>query len=62
MPEKRVSLTMDGFEQRLMVSGLMAFKRVLQWRQQPTQDVEQLLVKVIKAGEIGEKRRDHEER
>ena len=62
MSEKRVSLTMDSFEQRLMVSGLMAFKRVLQWRQQPTQDVEQLLVKVIKAPDIREKLQGHEAR
>ena len=62
MAEKQVELTLDSFEQRLMVSGLMAFKRTLHWRGEPTQDVEQLILRVINAPDVREKQAGYEAR
>lgn len=46
--EKRV-LELNGFEYRLMVSGLSDFRNDLIRDQKPTEDVDDLLLKVIDA-------------
>ena len=40
---------MDDFEQRLMVSGLMRFRNELLEKEKPTDDVNDLILKVIDA-------------
>jgi hypothetical protein len=60
--EKRV-LTLDEFEQRLMVSGLMDFRNDLLKDEKPTEDINELILKVIDAPTKKEKRRaEREER
>ena len=60
--EKRV-LTLDEFEQRLMVSGLMDFRNDLLKDDKPTEDINDLILKVIDAPTKKEKRRaEREER
>ena len=49
MHNKRVVVTLDGFEQRLMVNGLVEFKNKLQQQGKPPEDVEDLILKVIAA-------------
>lgn len=46
--EKRV-VTLDDFEYRLMVSGLMDFRNKLLEAEKPTEDVNDLILKVIDA-------------
>ena len=60
--EKRV-LTLDEFEQRLLVSGLMDFRNDLLKDEKPTEDINELILKVIDAPTKKEKRRaEREER
>ncbi len=60
--EKRV-VTLDDFEQRLMVNGLTDFRNDLLRADKPTEDVDDLILKVIDAPTKKEKRRaDHETR
>ena len=60
--EKRV-ITLDDFEQRLMVSGLMDFRNDLLKEEKPTEDINDLILKVIDAPTKKEKRKaDREER
>ena len=60
--EKKV-ITLDDFEQRLMVSGLMDFRNDLLKEEKPTEDINDLILKVIDAPTKKEKRRfDREER
>lgn len=60
--EKRV-ITLDDFEQRLMVSGLMDFRNDLLKEEKPTEDINDLILKVIDAPRKKEKRKeDREER
>lgn len=60
--EKKV-LTLDEFEQRLMVSGLMDFRNDLLKDDKPTEDINDLILKVIDAPTKKEKRRaEREER
>jgi hypothetical protein len=49
MAEKKVVVTLDNFEQRLMVSGLADFRNDLIRDEKPTEDVEELILKVIDA-------------
>ena len=53
-----VVLTLSGFEQRLMVNGLVEFKNILQRQDKPLEDVEDLILKVIKAPPSKCRRRD----
>ena len=56
-------LTLDDFEQRLMVSGLMDFRNDLLKEEKPTEDINDLILKVIDAPTKKEKRKaDREER
>ncbi len=54
--EKRV-VTLDDFEQRLMVNGLTDFRNDLLRADKPTEDVDDLILKVIDAPTKKEKRR-----
>ena len=49
MAEKKVVVTLDNFEQRLMVSGLADFRNDLIRDEKPTEDVEELILRVIDA-------------
>ena len=58
-----VGMTLDEFEQRLMVSGLMDFRNDLLKDDKPTEDINDLILKVIDAPTKKEKRRaEREER
>ena len=63
MAEEKKVLTLDEFEQRLMVSGLMDFRNALLKDDKPTEDSNDLILKVIDAPTKKEKRRaEREER
>ena len=63
MAEEKKVLTLDEFEQRLMVSGLMDFRNDLLKNDKPTEDINDLILKVIDAPTKKEKRRaEREER
>lgn len=47
--EKTVVVTLDSFEQRLMVNALTDFRNDLIQAERPTEDVDGLLLKVIDA-------------
>ena len=49
MAEEKVVVTLDNFEQRLMVSGLADFRNDLIRDEKPTEDVDELILKVIAA-------------
>ena len=53
----RVVVALDPFEQRLMVSGLADFRNALIHDEKPTEDVDDLILKVIDAPTKKEKRR-----
>ena len=59
---ERVCVTLENFDQRLMVNGLVEFKNDLLRQGKPTEDVESLIMKVIDAPPVKEKRRDRETR
>ena len=54
--EKRV-ISIDDFEHRLMVKGLNDFRNDLIQGDKPTKDIDELLLKVIKAPTKKEKRK-----
>ena len=54
--EKRV-ISIDDFEHRLMVKGLNDFRNDLIQGDKPTEDINELLLKVIKAPTKKEKRK-----
>ena len=63
MAEEKKVLTLDEFEQRLMVSGLTDFRNDLLKDDKPTEDINDLILKVIYAPTKKEKRRaEREER
>ena len=63
MAEEKKVLTLDEYEQRLMVSGLMDFRNDLLKDDKPTEDINDLILKVIDAPTKKEKRRaEREER
>jgi hypothetical protein len=57
MAEEKKVVTLDDFEQRLMVSGLMDFRNDLLWDEKPTEDINDLILKAIDAPTKKEKRR-----
>lgn len=57
MAEEKKVVTLDDFEQRLMVSGLMGFRNDLLRDEKPTEDINDLILKVIDAPTKKEKRR-----
>ena len=58
--EKRVVM-LDDFEQRLMVNGLTDFRNDLLREDKPTEDVDDLILKVIDAPTKKDKRRTDRE-
>ena len=56
-PEEKVVVTLDDFEQRLLVSGLADFRNDLIRDEKPTEDVDDLILKVIDAPTQKEKRK-----
>ena len=56
-PDERVVVTLDNFEQRLMVSGLADFRNDLLRDEKPTEDVDDLILKVIDAPTQKEKKK-----
>lgn len=58
--EKRVVM-LDDFEQRLMVNGLTDFRNDLLREDKPTEDLDDLILKVIDAPTKKEKRRSERE-
>ena len=58
--EKRVVM-LDDFEQRLMVNGLTDFRNDLLREDKPTEDLDDLILKVIDAPTKKEKRRSDRE-
>ena len=61
MAEEKKVLTLDEVEQRLMVSGLMDFRNDLLKDDKPTEDINDLILKVIDAPTKKEKRRSERE-
>ena len=57
MAEEKKVATLDDFEQRLMVSGLMDFRNDLLRDEKPTEDINDLILKAIDAPTKKEKRR-----
>ena len=47
MSSQKVVVTLDSFEQHLMVNGLVEFKNGLKRQDKPLEDVEDLIMKVI---------------
>ena len=56
LEEKRV-ISIDDFEHRLIVKGLIDFRNDLIKDEKPTEDIDVLLLKVIRAPTTKEKRR-----
>lgn len=56
-PDEKVVVTLDNFEQRLMVSGLADFRNDLLRDEKPTEDVDDLILKVIDAPTQKEKKK-----
>lgn len=59
--EKRV-ITVNDFEQNLLVNGINEFRNMLLEQAMPTEDVDKLLIKVIDAPPQRKRRFDREER
>ncbi len=57
MAEDKVLVTLDSFEQRLMVSALTDFRNELICEERPTEDVDGLLLKVIDAAPQKERKK-----
>ena len=57
MAGDKVVVTLDDFEQRLMVNGLADFRNDLIREDKPTEDVDDLILKVIDAPTQKEKRK-----
>mgnify|MGYP003444509999 FL=1 len=61
MGNGKVVVELDDFEQRLMVSGLADFRNDLIRDEKPTEDVDDLILKVIDAPTKKEKRKANRE-
>ena len=59
--EKRV-ITVNDFEQNLLVNGINEFRNMLLEQSMPTEDVDKLLIKVIDAPPQRKRRFDREDR
>ena len=59
--EKRV-ITVNDFEQNLMINGINEFRNMLLEQGMPTEDVDKLLMKVIDAPPQRKRRFDREDR
>lgn len=59
--EKRV-ITVDPFEHDLLINGINEFRNSLLEEEQPTEDVDELLVKILDAPPRKKRRFDREDR
>ena len=57
MAEEKVVVTMEDYEQRLAVKGLMEFRTDLLEEDMPTEDLDDLILKIIDAPTRKEKRK-----
>ena len=57
MAEEKVVVTMEDYEQRLAVKGLMDFRTNLLEEDMPTEDLDDLILKIIDAPTRKEKRK-----
>ena len=57
MADEKVVVTLDSFEQMLMVNGLADWRNDLIREAKPTEDVDELLLKVIDAPTQKEKKK-----
>ena len=57
MAEDKIVVTLDSFEQLLMVSALTDFRNDLLREEKPTEDVDGLLLKVIDAAPQKERKK-----
>lgn len=57
MVEDKVVVTLDSFEQRLLVGALTDFRNELIREERPTEDVDVLLLKVIDAAPQKERKK-----
>lgn len=57
MADEKVVVTMEDFEQRLAVKGLMEFRTDLLEEDMPTEDLDELILKIIDAPTRKEKRK-----
>lgn len=57
MAEDKIVVTLDSFEQRLMVSALTDFRNDLLREEKPSEDVDGLLLKVIDAAPQKERKK-----
>lgn len=57
MADDKIVVTMDSFEQRLLVGALTDFRNELIREEQPTEDVDVLLLKVIDAAPQKERKK-----
>lgn len=59
--EKRV-ITVDSFEHDLLINGINEFRNSLLEEEQPTEDVDELLMKILDAPPRKKRRFDREDR
>ena len=57
MADDKIVVTLDSFEQRLMVSALTDFRNDMLREEKPTEDVDGLLLKVIDAAPQKERKK-----
>ena len=57
MADEQVVVTMEDYEQRLAVKGLMEFRTDLLEEDMPTEDLDDLILKIIDAPTRKEKRK-----
>ena len=57
MADDKIVVTLDSFEQRLLVSALTVFRNDLLREEKPTEDVDGLLLKVIDAAPQKERKK-----
>lgn len=57
MADEKVVVTMEDYEQRLAVKGLMEFRTDLLKEDMPTEDLDDLILKIIDAPTRKEKRK-----
>lgn len=55
--DEKVVVTLDDFEQRLLVNGLTDFRNDLLREDRPTEDINELILKVIDAPTRKEKKK-----
>ncbi len=61
MADERVIVALDGFELRLLVNGLNEFRTNLREDGRPTEDVDDLILKIINAPTKKQKRQQGRE-